>query len=202
MKFLIYTILTDENSVNLNRFLSEMKPVKLPIEVVVYDCRTDKYDSVRKDLKKHRNNGVISFEKSKSILDAHGSGIYKAKIETYGSTAFIDLSISSINEIELTTLLVRAMDLGAVVPFTVSEKGVGCFVSLLTKTDFTPVFSSEIGMEEQIVCPTIIYAISRVTALECVYSDHSEGEGSKVYRLFVKNNVRFNALENCIFEED
>lgn len=202
MKFLIYTVLTDENSINTQRFLNETRLLNLPVDICIYDCRKNKFDSIWKLLKKSRKSGNANFHKCLNAIEAHQMAVNRAKAEIYGATAFIDFSIKRIDEVQLTTLLVRSMDLGAVVPLTVSDKGVGAFITLTTKTDFVNVFCNESDIEEKIAYPTSIFAYANRIANQCQFKDHSYGENHELYRMFVKNNVCFQAMPSLIFEED
>lgn len=199
MKFLIYTVLTSENKGKLERFLLQMSEINLPIEIGVYDCRKKKFDEVAKLLKKQRNSNNLFTYRVNDEMDAHKQAIHKSKTSVYGSTVFIDLGISEIREDQLANLIVRAFDWLAVVPMIVCEKGIGCEIAIQTKTDFVNVLSTQIDYENDIVIPDRIFAYNATTAQKCKFEDYSEGQDFELYRLFVRNNVRFKVLTNLVF---
>lgn len=201
MKFLLFTILNEENQHLIGDFLQKTSELTLPVRIAIVDSRKRKFDETRKLIKNFTSKGVYFFSaNSLNGNDPLIAGLFHGKSENYLATAYINMDME-IDEFELTKLFVRAKDLGAVVPKTnLIEEGLGFYAVIPTRMDLGVVYSKELK-SDMIGYPEKVFALSHL-ALDLFSKKASDLiEGHERYRMFTINNIRFNLVDNCIFNQ-
>lgn len=201
MNFFVYTILESGKENQLIDFMKVAQGLTLPVRIGIIDCRKNKFDSFRKQLKKMSGELCYVFA-SNSIDEAHNVAMFHAKSSNYIAAAFCDVMVE-LDEFELAVLLVRAQDQGAVVPKINSlENGLGFEVAEQNLVDFSVQHKNELVAESNVIpFPRKVFALSGNALNKMILKNDSDLNQHELYRDFVHNNIRFKLIDNVIFNE-
>jgi hypothetical protein len=201
MNFLLYSVLTEQNEQHLADFINEANDLKLPIRTLIIDARSKSrsFDETYRTLRRFRNSHNYVMRAS-TVFDAHKTALFHARSETYTNCVYVDL-VNKVEEIPITTLLVRSNDCNCAVPFSQQFSEYGVQMAVQTKTDFIPVWTKPMETEvtNAAIIPTSVFALNKGAIQILTTVDHSSGEDFELYRLFTVNNVKATLIDTVFF---